>query len=215
MLNVRIRNKRDTNNNFEQNDPVLLNGEIVIVDHETDGTKIKIGDGINKYSSLPYFNPLYSEKPVYTYSEIQGLDEVISNLEAKIQLIPIIPSGVIMMWSGLETDIPDGYVLCNGQNGTPDLTDKFVIGAGSNYPIGETGGESVHILTIDEMPKHSHKMKYDSIGWTAIRQSSGTNGIVENTTSSYDGQYSTEEVGNGNAHNNMPPYYALCFIMKI
>ena len=57
MLNVRIRNKRDTNNNFEQNDPVLLNGEIVIVDHETDGTKIKIGDGINKYSSLPYFNP--------------------------------------------------------------------------------------------------------------------------------------------------------------
>ena len=90
MLNVRIRNKRDTNNNFEKNDPVLLNGEIVIVDHETDGTKIKIGDGVNKYSSLPYFNPLYSEKPVYTYSEIQGLDEVISNLEAKIQLIPII-----------------------------------------------------------------------------------------------------------------------------
>ena len=65
------------------------------------------------------------------------------------------------------------------------------------------------------MPKHSHKMKYDSIGWTAIRQSSGTNGIVENTTSSYDGQYSTEEVGNGNAHNNMPPYYALCYIMKL
>ena len=77
------------------------------------------------------------------------------------------------------------------------------------YPIGETGGESVHILTIDEMPKHSHKMKYDSIGWTAIRQNSGTNGILENNSSSYDGQYSTEEVGNGNAHNNMPPYLAV------
>ena len=53
------------------------------------------------------------------------------------------------------------------------------------------------------------KMKYDSIGWTAIKQSSGTNGILENNSSSYDGQYSTEEVGNGNAHNNMPPYLAV------
>ena len=95
------------------------------------------------------------------------------------------------------------------------LDENNYAGRGTNtaethwFPVGETGGESVHILTIDEMPKHSHKMKYDSIGWTAIRQSSGTNGIVENTTSSYDGQYSTEEVGNGNAHNNMPPYLAV------
>lgn len=74
---------------------------------------------------------------------------------------------------------------------------------------GETGGEENHTLSINEMPKHSHKMKYDSIGWTALRQSSGTNGILENNTSSYDGQYSTEEVGNGNAHNNMPPYLAV------
>lgn len=125
----------------------------------------------------------------------------------------IIPSGLIMMYYG--NNIPDGWALCDGTNGTPDLRNRFIIGAGDTYTSGDTGGESVHILTIDEMPKHSHKMKYDSIGWTAIRQSSGTNGIVENTTSSYDGQYSTEEVGNGNAHNNMPPYYALCYIMKL
>ena len=125
----------------------------------------------------------------------------------------IIPSGLIMMYYG--NNIPDGWALCDGTNGTPDLRNRFIIGAGDIYTSGDTGGESVHILTIDEMPKHSHKMKYDSIGWTAIRQSSGTNGIVENTTSSYDGQYSTEEVGNGNAHNNMPPYYALCYIMKL
>ena len=125
----------------------------------------------------------------------------------------IIPSGVIMMYYG--NNIPDGWALCDGTNGTPDLRNRFIIGAGDTYTSGDTGGESVHILTIDEMPKHSHKMKYDSTGWTAIRQSHGTDGIVENTTSSYDGQYSTEEVGNGNAHNNMPPYYALCYIMKL
>ncbi len=237
MLNVRIRNKRDTNNNFEQNDPVLLNGEIVVVDHETDGMKIKIGDGINRYSSLPYFNPLYSEKPVYTYSEIQGLDEVISNLEAKIQLIPIIPSGVIMMWSGLETDIPDGYVLCNGQNGTPDLTDKFVIGAGSTYAVGETGGESAHVLTIDEMPSHGHNGTTQQAGnhnhrigtdkdasyayygdcWSVHNSSTGA--AYYNGSTSSDGDhthsFTTNNIGGNQAHNNMPPYYALCFIMKI
>ena len=72
-----------------------------------------------------------------------------------------IPSGIIVLWSGLSSNIPEGYALCDGNNGTPNLTDKFVIGAGSTYPVGETGGESVHILTIDEMTKHSHKMKYD------------------------------------------------------
>ena len=95
------------------------------------------------------------------------------------------------------------------------IENRFLLASSNIHMNGETGGEENHTLTINEMPKHSHKMKYDSIGWTAIRQSSGTNGIVENTTSSYDGQYSTEEVGNGNAHNNMPPYYALCYIMKL
>ena len=86
------------------------------------------------------------------------------------------------------------------------IEDTFLLAAGTKYKNGSTGGEDAHVLTINEMPKHSHKMKYDSVGWTAIKQSSGTNGIVEYNKSSYDGQYSTEEVGNGNAHNNMPPY---------
>ena len=89
------------------------------------------------------------------------------------------------------------------------IEDTFLLAAGTKYKNGSTGGEDAHVLTINEMPKHSHKMKYDSIGWTAIRQNSGTNGILENNSSSYDGQYSTEEVGNGNAHNNMPPYLAV------
>ena len=89
------------------------------------------------------------------------------------------------------------------------IENRFLLASSNIHMNGETGGEENHTLTINEMPKHSRKMKYDSIGWTAIRQSSGTNGIVENTTSSYDGQYSTEEVGNGNAHNNMPPYLAV------
>ena len=86
------------------------------------------------------------------------------------------------------------------------IENKFLLASSNIHMNGETGGEENHTLSINEMPKHSHKMKYDSIGWTAIRQNSGTNGILEYNKSSYDGQYSTEEVGNGNAHNNMPPY---------
>ena len=89
------------------------------------------------------------------------------------------------------------------------IENRFLLASSNIHMNGETGGEENHTLTINEMPKHSHKMKYDSIGWTAIRQSSGTNGILENNASSYDGQYSTEKVGNGNAHNNMPPYLAV------
>ena len=89
------------------------------------------------------------------------------------------------------------------------IENKFLLASSNIHMNGETGGEENHKLSINEMPKHSHKMKYDSVGWTAIKQSSGTNGIVEYNKSSYDGQYSTEEVGNGNAHNNMPPYLAV------
>ena len=89
------------------------------------------------------------------------------------------------------------------------IEDRFLLASGTKHENGSTGGEENHTLTINEMPKHSHKMKYDSVGWTAIKLSSGTNGILENNASSYDGQYSTEEIGNGNAHNNMPPYLAV------
>ena len=86
------------------------------------------------------------------------------------------------------------------------IENRFLLASSNIHMNGETSGIENNTLTINEMPKHSHKMKYDSVGWTAIKQSHGTNGIVEYNESSYDGQYSTEEVGNGNAHNNMPPY---------
>ena len=51
-----------------------------------------------------------------------------------------IPAGGIIMWSGSIGAIPTGYYLCNGSNGTPDLRDRFVVGAGSTYAVGNTGG---------------------------------------------------------------------------
>jgi hypothetical protein len=51
-----------------------------------------------------------------------------------------VPAGAIIMWSGSIGSIPAGYVICNGSNGTPDLRDSFVVGAGNSYGVGSTGG---------------------------------------------------------------------------
>lgn len=148
-----------------------------------------------------------------------------------------IPSGVIMLWSGLSSNIPEGYVLCDGNNGTPNLTDKFVIGAGSTYSVGETGGESVHTLTIDEMPSHSHSgttgqngnhshrigtdkdTTYVTYGdcWSVHNSSTGAAYYNGSTTSdgNHTHSFTTNNTGGNQAHNNMPPYYSLCYIMKI
>ena len=52
----------------------------------------------------------------------------------------LVPSGVILMWSGTADNIPKGWLLCDGMNGTPNLRDRFIIGAGGKYSPGATGG---------------------------------------------------------------------------
>ena len=69
---------------------------------------------------------------LYTYDNINGIPPSSSVVN--------IPSGGIIIWSGLSTTIPTGYVLCNGQSGTPDLQNSFVVGAGSSYTVNSTGG---------------------------------------------------------------------------
>lgn len=69
-----------------------------------------------------------------------------------------VPSGVIVMWSGAITAIPSGWYLCNGSNNTPDLRDRFVVGAGSSYAVGATGGANTVTLTTDQIPSHTHSI---------------------------------------------------------
>lgn len=76
-----------------------------------------------------------------------------------------VPTGAILLWSGSVGSIPSGFVLCDGTNGTPDLRNSFVVGAGNTYAVGATGGATSntpaitvasHTLTIAEMPAHNH-----------------------------------------------------------
>ena len=145
------------------------------------------------------------------------------------------PSGGIIIWSGSSDNIPTGWALCNGENNTPDLRDRFVLGAGNSYTIGDVGGESSHKLTVDEMPSHTHEERlventnsttgkmyiYAAPCGSGNQYSSGKSfsrfAVSELTATA---QYplrsiTTTFTGGSSPHNNMPPYYALCYIMKL
>lgn len=120
-----------------------------------------------------------------------------------------VPSGVIVMWSGAESAIPAGWVLCNGTNGTPDLRDRFIVGAGLIYNVGATGGSNSVTLTVDQMPMHTHT---DSIGLSYNNESSLTPAYGSGQCLAYN--VPTNYTGGSKPHENRPPYYALCYIMK-
>ena len=142
-------------------------------------------------------------------------------------LTGIFPTGGIVMWSGSIATIPDGWALCNGSNGTPDLRDKFIVGAHSdgasgvtfnvtsgatsgNYGPGNTGGTVAHKLTVAEMPQHNHTYNERRI----YQQGSGPNAQTDMANDNPGDQYTGNQGGN-NYHENRPPYYALAFIMKL
>lgn len=122
------------------------------------------------------------------------------------------PIGAIMIWSGTENNVPEGWSICNGQNGTVDLRDKFVLDAGESHNVGETGGSEEVTLTVAQMPKHNHQIEtfiYDSgSGTVKIKravQPDGTATMPINAMSI---------AGSSQPHPNMPPYYTLLYIQK-
>lgn len=119
----------------------------------------------------------------------------------------VLPLGVIVMWSGSIANIPAGWVLCDGTNGTPDLRDRFIVGAGSSYSVSDTGGEAFHKLTIAEMPAHTHPIScvQNIRGGGSDGQPRADGSPTQNTGST----------GGDQPHENRPPYYALAYIMKL
>lgn len=122
-----------------------------------------------------------------------------------------IPSGGIIAYSGEAETIPEGWAVCDGENGTPDLRGRFILGVSETHPMGETGGEEEVTLTVDQMPSHDH---------TGSRMSTTGNKVAVSTSSSavphyYRSDDRTEVSGGSQPHPNMPPYYALIYIMKL
>ena len=120
----------------------------------------------------------------------------ISQITDMPDLTNAVPSGIICMWSGESTAIPSGWHLCDGSSGTPDLRDRFIVGAGNTYKVKDTGGEATHKLTTNEMPSHSHGFTGTSHSHTgslssATAASAGnhTHNMSENLTAASNGSH--------------------------
>ena len=144
--------------------------------------------------------------------------------------------GVIVAWSGSIKTIPAGWALCDGTNGTPDLRDKFIVGARQDDTgisksnimgiLFQTGGSTTHNhggstgphqLTIAEMPSHSHTFDiHDGLGGGPGLAHRDFNALAEGP------KETTDTTGGNQSHShpifsdyNVPPFYALAFIMKL
>jgi microcystin-dependent protein len=89
-------------------------------------------------------------------------------------------AGMIMLWSGSIASVPSGWALCDGTNGTPNLRDRFVIGAGSTYAVNATGGSATATLATTNLPSHTHSI---SASGTTGNQSNGHTHTFSGTTS--------------------------------
>lgn len=108
--------------------------------------------------------------------------------------------GIIFLWYGSILSIPDGWALCDGTQGTPNLAGKFVPCAGDTYNPGDNEplGSHYHDFTSDD---HDHAIPSDS------QISAGAD---------YDNQtYIEAAIGTVNGNWPRPPYHVLAYIMKL
>ncbi len=133
-----------------------------------------------------------------------------------------IPAGTIVLWSGAVSAIPTGWLICDGTSSTPDLRNRFVVGAGSTYSVDATGGSAdaslpshTHTATVTD-PGHNHTFTQpvndDGGGSGESEVQNTTTGNTSTATTGITVANSTEGVSATNA--NLPPYYALAYIMK-
>jgi hypothetical protein len=142
-------------------------------------------------------------------------------------------AGMIMLWSGSSASIPSGWLLCDGSSSTPDLRNRFVVGATSTYAVGATGGSAnaivvahTHTGTTSTVGDHQHisalgdnnqQSQWGSTGtFTIIGGVSYSSGRGANTSpaGSHNHTFTTDSAGSSGTNANLPPYYALCYIMK-
>lgn len=150
-----------------------------------------------------------------------------SNGSAWVSALPTgVPQGLISLWSGAIGNIPAGWALCDGGNGTPNLVDRFIVCAGSAYGVGATGGTAnavvvahTHSATVND-PGHAHlvdRAAFFNQGNPLAASQGGNNlGINNSTSPAATGiSVSVNSAGQDGTNANLPPYYALAYIMKL
>ncbi|WP_055394730.1 phage baseplate protein [Flagellimonas eckloniae] len=226
---------------------MVLNGEIVRFIGGPVGAEVTIIETIEQATYLEDVSPVDGQgdsKDTYftrtaqfgntgeatmDWADLKRLETILELQSAKM------PIGGIIMWAGAIADIPDGWALCDGSNGTPDLSGRFIVGYDSgddDYDIGDTGGEKEHTLTESEMPAHNHDGSTNSAGShshnATVYRTNGSNttqsGIggatdldtprtgTTNSAGAHTHSITTNNKGGGQPHENRPPFFTLAMI---
>lgn len=158
-----------------------------------------------------------------TYDNIYGIVGVQTAVGTTI------PTGMISLWYGAIGSVPSGWYLCDGANGTPDLRDRFVVGAGSTYSVASVGGSTDAIVVshnhtaTSTTPDHSHTITAAVDGatgyWAGAGSYQGYSGsqaprAVSTDTASLTITTTNTSAGVSGTNANLPPYYALAYVMK-
>ena len=169
-----------------------------------------------------------------TATSIQTLDNLYPILQNAPTSAPAIPSGGIILWSGSTGSVPSGWYLCDGTNGTPDLRNSFIVGAGNTYAVGATGGTADAIVvshthtatSTSTVTDTGHSHTPSNGAQFATYSGSGSNGFsgsggqfVSNTNTQTTGitvatATTNASAGTSGTNQNLPPYYALAYIQK-
>lgn len=220
---------------FEQVDTTdIFNEWQNYLNHKKDEADVTWVDWVEEKISEPD-GEFYTQWKAW-FEEIEDITNLVTKSRFEAYLADsarFIPSGLISMWAGLISAIPTGWVLCDGTNGTPDLRDRFIMGATSDSNVGEIGGENEVTLTVEQMPAHTHSGSTDEAGnhrhevdiygkeddsGSRIRRG-GNATSWRSVNTDYAGIHShilnIDNTGGGLPHENKPAYYALAFIMKV
>ena len=171
---------------------------VTFVENNSGNNPIRVDAGIK-------YNPSTNRLTAGSYA---GDGSALTGIEAFV-------TGMIILWSGAADAIPSGFVLCDGNNNTPNLSGRFVVGydaSNGDYDVNDTGGAENVTLSIAQIPNHKHTTSFDGHkffpgdGSTSV--SYGGAGGYPSTV------FSMDNTGGGQSHENRPPYYALCYIMK-
>lgn len=164
-----------------------------------------------------YITQYYNNNNPTTKKYVDDLTEVISlAVQDNTDNIAALSNQISNIGSITFDDIyPVGsiYMSVNSTNprtlfgGTwTQLKDRFLLGAGSTYTNGSTGGEASHTLTVNEMPSHSHA-QYVTVGsGGSLSANCDYDSYVSGKARKSSQNVSTDPAGGGNSHNNMPPY---------
>jgi hypothetical protein len=170
---------------------------------------------------------------------LQTLDNLYPILQSASTTTSPFTAGMIIIWSGSIGSIPTGWLICDGTNSTPDLRNRFIIGAGSTYPVYATGGSAdsvvvshTHTYTgqtefmyagINATHKHSMNTYLGNLGgsntaYVGDNSGAGPGAAIDTNITNIDHKHdfsgTTNSAGVSGTNANLPPYYALCYIMK-